>query len=51
MSDEELALSTVAGWTIASALAHIAFWDFRIIYLVIVLSAVALPKIGLAQNA
>ena len=33
MSDEQLALPTVAGWTIASALAHIAFWDFRILYL------------------
>jgi hypothetical protein len=33
MSDEELALPTVAGWTIASTLAHIAFWDFRILYL------------------
>jgi hypothetical protein len=33
MSDEELALPTVAGWTIASALAHVAFWDFRILYL------------------
>src|SRR3990172_3214030 len=33
MSDEELALPTVAGWTIASTLAHVAFWDFRILYL------------------
>ena len=33
MSDEELALPTVAGWTIASTLAHIAFWDNRILYL------------------
>ena len=33
MSDEQLALPTVAGWTIASVLAHIAFWDFRILYL------------------
>ncbi|HET7143416.1 MAG TPA: DinB family protein [Anaerolineales bacterium] len=33
MSDEQLALPTVAGWTIASTLAHIAFWDFRILYL------------------
>jgi hypothetical protein len=33
MSDQELALPTVAGWTIASALAHVAFWDFRILYL------------------
>lgn len=33
MSDEQLALPTVAGWTIASTLAHVAFWDFRILYL------------------
>jgi hypothetical protein len=33
MSDKELTLPTVAGWTISSALAHIAFWDFRILYL------------------
>jgi hypothetical protein len=33
MSDEELALPTVAGWTVASTLAHVAFWDFRILYL------------------
>lgn len=33
MSDEELALPTVAGWTISSTLAHVAFWDFRILYL------------------
>ena len=33
MSDEQLALPTVAGWTIASTLAHIAFWEYRILYL------------------
>lgn len=33
MSDDQLALPTVAGWTIASTLAHIAFWDNRILYL------------------
>lgn len=33
MSDEQIALPTVAGWTIASTLAHVAFWDFRILYL------------------
>jgi len=33
MTDEQLSLPTVAGWTIASALAHVAFWDFRILYL------------------
>ncbi|MBK9601461.1 MAG: maleylpyruvate isomerase N-terminal domain-containing protein [Anaerolineales bacterium] len=29
MSDEELALPAVAGWTVAATLAHVAFWDFR----------------------
>ncbi len=33
MTDEQLTLPTVAGWTIASTLAHVAFWDFRILYL------------------
>lgn len=33
LSDEQLALPTVAGWTVASTLAHVAFWDFRILYL------------------
>lgn len=33
MSDEQLALPTVAGWTIASTLTHVAFWDYRILYL------------------
>ncbi len=33
MSDEELTLPTAAGWTISSTLAHVAFWDFRILYL------------------
>jgi hypothetical protein len=33
MTDEQLTLPTVAGWTIASVLAHVAFWDFRILYL------------------
>jgi len=33
MSYEQLALPTVAGWTIASTLAHIAFWDNRVLYL------------------
>jgi hypothetical protein len=33
MTDEQLAVPTVAGWTISSTLAHIAFWDFRILYL------------------
>lgn len=33
LSDEQLALPTVAGWTVSSTLAHIAFWDYRILYL------------------
>ena len=33
MSDEELALPAVAGWTVAATFAHVAFWDFRILYL------------------
>lgn len=33
MTDEELSLPLNAGWTIASALAHIAFWDKRALVL------------------
>jgi hypothetical protein len=33
MTDEQLTLPTVAGWTISSALAHVAFYDFRILFL------------------
>ncbi len=33
MSAEELSLPTVSGWTVSSALAHITFWDFRILHL------------------
>jgi hypothetical protein len=29
-SDVELARSTPAGWTVASVLAHVAFWDERV---------------------
>ena len=33
MTDEELSLPLNEGWTIASALAHIAFWDKRALVL------------------
>ena len=33
LTDEQLSLPAVAGWTIAATLAHIAFWDNRILYL------------------
>jgi hypothetical protein len=33
ITDKQLALPTVAGWTVASTLAHIAFYDNRILYL------------------
>lgn len=29
LTDEELSLSLGGGWTIAVALAHLAFWDYR----------------------
>ena len=29
LSDEDLALSTDYGWTVAALLAHLAFWDHR----------------------
>jgi hypothetical protein len=29
ISDDELSLPAGAGWTVASILAHIAFWDYR----------------------
>jgi hypothetical protein len=29
LTDEELSLSLEMGWTIASAFAHLAFWDQR----------------------
>ena len=31
LSDEDLALSTDYGWTVAALLAHLAFWDQRMI--------------------
>lgn len=32
LSDADLARPTSAGWTVASALAHVAFWDQRILF-------------------
>jgi hypothetical protein len=34
LSDDELAEPMEAGWTVASVLAHVAFWDQRIVTLV-----------------
>ena len=34
LSDEELAAPMEAGWTVASVLGHLAFWDYRIVALV-----------------
>ncbi len=33
MSDQELAAPMEAGWTVAGVLAHMAFWDYRIVTL------------------
>ncbi len=33
LSDQELARSMEAGWTVAGVLAHLAFWDYRIVTL------------------
>ena len=33
LSDQELARPMEAGWTVASVLAHLAFWDYRIVTL------------------
>jgi Mycothiol maleylpyruvate isomerase N-terminal domain len=33
LSDQELARPMEAGWTVASVLAHVAFWDYRIVTL------------------
>jgi hypothetical protein len=33
LSDERLATPMDAGWTVASVLAHMAFWDYRIVVL------------------
>jgi hypothetical protein len=32
VSDADLARPTPGGWTIASSLAHVAFWDQRVLY-------------------
>ncbi|HEX2500690.1 MAG TPA: maleylpyruvate isomerase N-terminal domain-containing protein [Methylomirabilota bacterium] len=32
LSDADLARPTPGGWTVASSLAHVAFWDQRILY-------------------
>jgi uncharacterized damage-inducible protein DinB len=32
LSDAELARPTPGGWTVASSLAHVAFWDQRILF-------------------
>jgi hypothetical protein len=34
LSDEQLAQPTSDGWTVAALLAHLAFWDFRMLVLV-----------------
>lgn len=34
LSDEELAEPMEAGWTVASVLGHMAFWDYRIVTVV-----------------
>jgi hypothetical protein len=33
LSDQELARPMEAGWTVAAVLAHLAFWDYRIVTL------------------
>ena len=33
LSDQELARSMEAGWTVAAVLAHLAFWDYRVVTL------------------
>lgn len=33
LSDQELAKPMPAGWTVAAVLAHLAFWDYRIVVL------------------
>ena len=33
LSDQELAKPMPAGWTVAGVLAHLAFWDYRIVVL------------------
>jgi hypothetical protein len=34
LTDEELTLQTGDGWTIAAILAHLAFWDYRMLGLI-----------------
>jgi hypothetical protein len=34
LSDEELAFQAGDGWTIAAILAHLAFWDYRVLALI-----------------
>lgn len=34
LSDEELALQAGDGWTVAAILAHLAFWDYRVLVLI-----------------
>ncbi len=34
LSEQELALAVVDGWTIAALLAHMAFWDYRVLALI-----------------
>jgi hypothetical protein len=34
LTDEELALPVGDGWTIAAILAHLAFWDYRVLTLI-----------------
>jgi hypothetical protein len=34
LTDDELALHTGDGWTVAALLAHLAFWDYRVLVLI-----------------
>jgi hypothetical protein len=34
LTDEELALEVGDGWTVAAILAHLAFWDYRVLVLI-----------------
>jgi len=35
LTDEELALQVGEGWTVAAILAHLAFWDYRVLVLIV----------------
>jgi hypothetical protein len=35
LTDEELALPADDGWTVAALLAHLAFWDYRVLVLLV----------------